>query len=106
MNVQLDENAAQGASDASHDHIDRQLPYVVPEPRTIQRNAIIVQTQISAYAESSLEYLAWLLVKLRQEVKGTHSCAGGQKASPEQRRAVEGGPLFDGQQKAANRSCK
>lgn len=84
MNVQLDEDAAQGTSDASYDHIDRQLPYVVPEPRTIQRNAVIVQTQISAYAETSVEYLAWLLVKLRQEVQGTNSCAGCQEASPEQ----------------------
>lgn len=96
MNVQLDENTAQGASDASHDHIDRQLPYVVPEPRTVQRNAVIVQTQISAYAETRIKNLAWLLVKLRQEVQGTDTCAGCQKASPEQRRAVEGGTLLDG----------
>ena len=84
MNVQLDEKAAQCASNAPYDHIDRQFPYVIPEARPIQRNAVIVQSQISANAEPSVKNLAWLLVKLRQEVKGTHSCAGCQETSPEQ----------------------
>lgn len=98
MDVELDEQAPQSASNASHNHIDRQLPYVIPEPRSIQCNAVIVQSQITANAKPSVENFAWLFVKLRQEVEGTHSCAGCQEAPPKQRRAVEGSPLFNRQQ--------
>lgn len=106
MNIELDEQAAQSASNASHDHIDRQLPYVIPEPGSIQCNAVVVQSQITANAKASVENLAWPLVKLGQKMKGTHSCAGCQEAPPEQRRAVEGSALFNRQQKAAYRGCK
>ena len=96
VDVELDEDAAQSAGDAPYNHVDWQLPYVIPETRAIQRNVVVVQSQVTPDAKSSVKYLAWLLVKLCQEVQGTHSCASCQETSPEQGCAVEGRALFDG----------
>lgn len=35
LHIAFDEPAAKGSSYASHDHIDRQLPYVVPKTRAV-----------------------------------------------------------------------
>lgn len=96
VNVELDENAAQGAGDAPHNYVDGQLPYVIPEPRSIQCNVVVVQSQVTPNAKSSIKDLAWLLMKLCQEVQGAHSCASCQETSPEQGCAVEGRALFNG----------
>ena len=106
VNVKLDEKTTQSAGNASHEYIDRQLPYVVPEPRAIQRNVVIVQSQVSPNAKAGVKDLAWLFVKLRQKVQSANSCASCQKTPPEQRCAVERSSLFNRQQEATDGSSE
>ena len=95
MNVEPDEKAAEPAGDAPHEDIDRQLPDIVPEARTIQRNVVVVQSQVAPDTEPRIEYFAWPLVKLCQKVQSGDSGTCRQKPTPEQGCAVEGGALFD-----------
>ena len=64
MDVELDEPAAEGTSNAPHHHVDGQLPDVVPELGAIQRNVVIVQTQVAPDSESGIHDLTGLLVEL------------------------------------------
>ena len=106
VNVESDEPAAESAGDAPHDHIDRQLPYVVPESGTVQRDVVVVQTQVSSNAKSGIKDLAWPLVELCQEVQSCNSSACCQKPTPEQGSAVEGVALLNGEQQTTNRGSK
>lgn len=64
MDVELDEPAAEGTSNAPHHHVDGQLPDVVPELGAIQRNVIIVQTQVTPDSKSGIQNLNGLLMEL------------------------------------------
>jgi len=104
VDVELDEPAAQGSSDATNKHVDRQLPNVVPELGSIQRNIVVVQPQISPDAKSCVHDLAWPFVELGQKVQRAHTSACRQKATPEQGSAVKRGSFFNGKQKTSDRS--
>jgi len=101
---ELDEPAAQGSSDATHKHVDRQLPDVIPELGSIQRNIVVVQPQISPDAKSCVHDLAWPFVELGQKMQRAHTSACRQKATPEQGSAIKRGSFFNRKQKTSDRS--